>query len=435
MAGRDGAPGPPAVLQVVGVLLAVVLLGALAAARAGAAAGDLDTGFSDDGKAWTRIGYPYGETGLNAVALQGRKIIAAGADIGAGGLTVARFKPSGKLDKSFSENGSVTLKSTSASPADVAFSVAVQPDRRIVVAGQIDQVEPYSEHGHFVVARFKPNGRPDRSFSGNGSVRFGPGAASDVAITRNGKVVVAGTLGPDAAVVRLRPRGVPDSKFSGDGVAITDFGYAEGEELSALALQPDGRTVVAGTGTRGYDEDYGDAIREAILARYTRDGELDPSFSNDARTLNPRLISPSDLALQPDGAIVAAGDAIARFDADGRLDPTFGDGGVAPGSFAEAVALQRDGSIIAASAVYPDETDPNRWGTDFFLARFTPSGAPDPSFSEDGTVTTDFFGRPDAVKALALQGHKKVIAAGYADEGQPGSVAGGFALARYRLAD
>jgi uncharacterized delta-60 repeat protein len=419
----------------------------LHAAPANAAPGDLDTSFSDDGKVWQRFGYPYDETGLNAIALQGRKIIAAGADAGAGGLIVARFKRSGELDKSFSRDGWATLKSSGASPADAASSVAVQHDRRIVVAGEVGGPD------RFIVARYKPNGRPDRSFSGNGTARFGPGAASDVAIARNGKIVVAGALGSDLAVVRLRPRGAPDSNFSRDGVATTDFGYAEGEEASALALQRTGRIVVAGTGNGGYDESSETEIRDAILARYTRDGKLDSTFSNGARTMTPTLTSSSDLALQPDGAIVAAGDgiveskvepgffdsgfAVARFDPDGRLDPTFGEGGVAlarGNGPAQAVVLQRDGSIIAASAVYPDDPDPYSWGTDFFLARFTPNGALDPSFSEDGTLTTDFFGRSDAANALALQ-REKVIAAGWADEGEPPEIAGGFALARYRLAD
>jgi hypothetical protein len=59
----------------------------------------------------------------------------------------------------------------------------------------------------------------------------------------------------------------------------------------------------------------------------------------------------------------------------------------------------------------------------------------DRSLSGSGVLTTDFFGWSDVANALALQGRKRVVAAGSAGLGEPGSVVEGFALARYRLTD
>jgi len=82
--------------------------------------------------------------------------------------------------------------------------------------------------------------------------------------------------------------------------------------VQPVAVQPDGRIVVAGT----------------RLARFTRDGRPDESFGRRGLVEVPGA-GVAAVALQPDGKIVVAGGVLARYDSDGTLDAGFGSGGVA----------------------------------------------------------------------------------------------------------
>ncbi len=103
--------------------------------------------------------------------------------------------------------------------------------------------------------------------------------------------------------------------------------------------------------------------------------------------------------------------ALARYNPDGSLDSTFaGDGKLTTGiggiDSAEDVAIQSDGRIVAAGwSVHSGDVD-------FALARFTPSGAFDSSFSGNGKLLTDFFGQDDAALAVAIQPNGRIVAAG-----------------------
>src|SRR5262249_20784690 len=144
------------------------------------------------------------------------------------------------------------------------------------------------------------------------------------------------------------------------------------------------------------------------------------------------------LAVQPDGAIIAAGTAshddggldfdfaLTRFLPDGNLDPAFGSGGEVTSDFgpsndeASWVVLQTDGSIIAvAQGLLLGNSS-----SDFALARYLPDGAPDLSFGVGGKLTTD-FGGADYIEAMVLQSDGKLLAAGGGGPNQ------GFTVARF----
>jgi uncharacterized delta-60 repeat protein len=230
-----------------------------------------------------------------------------------------------------------------------------------------------------------------------------------------------------------------DSSFGGDGIVTTNFETNDDESSHdnayALALQPDGKIVVAGSS--GFDNT--DDSRFA-LARYLPNGTLDPTFGDQGRVRTDFNGGGGDydvydfafaLILQPDGKIVAAGVsygttggfALARYLPNGTLDPSFGNQGTVVTDFtgpAYALALQPDGKIVAAGGAF----------SIFTLARYLPNGALDPSFGTQGRVTTDFgSGRVGGAQALTLQPDGKIVVAG-----SPTDASGqiDIALLRYR---
>ena len=153
----------------------------------------------------------------------------------------------------------------------------------------------------------------DPSFSADGKqiTDFGLGdGGSAVAIQGDGKIVVAGGSGDavggsyDLALSRYTPDGTLDPSFSGDGKLTTDFGG--GNDAAAVALQADGKIVVAGSSR------IGTAQNDLALARYRADGSLDTAFSDEG-TVTTDLGGYDDragVAIQADGRIVVAGSHI-----------------------------------------------------------------------------------------------------------------------------
>jgi uncharacterized delta-60 repeat protein len=221
----------------------------------------------------------------------------------------------------------------------------------------------------------------------------------------------------------LAASGDLDTTFGRDGKVTTNF-TTDYDFASSVAIQADGRIVAVGSaGTDCTCETF-------VLARYRPFGALDPTFGGDGKVTThfDGGGSAMAVAIQADGKIVVAGGArlsgrfaLARYDPDGSLDPTFSGNGKMttdfPGgyAFASGVAIQSDGKIVAAG----------RTDYRFALARYNPDGTPDPTFSGDGKMTTDFTGRGDGARSVVLQTDGKIVAAGFANSGQR------FALARY----
>jgi len=203
-----------------------------------------------------------------------------------------------------------------------------------------------------------------------------------VALQPDGKIVVAGYAGGDFALARYNSDGALDTSFGSGGKVTTDFGGSYHPDGFSVALQPDGKIVVAGY-----------AGGDFALARYNSDGALDTSFGSGGKVTTDFGGSDAgySVALQPDGKIVVAGYAgldfaLARYNSDGALDTSFGTGGKVTTDFSGgrdvgySVALQPDGKIVVAGYA----------GVDFALARYNSDGALDTSFGSGGKVTTDF---------------------------------------------
>mgnify|MGYP001132845754 CR=1 FL=1 len=392
--------------------------------------GSLDATFDTDGKALVDFNAEY-ENGLSAALQADGKLLVAGLigfDVRAAAMT--RFNPDGSLDSGFSSDGKVLTQV--AGSEDIAYAIALQPDGKLVVAGYTD-----SGGWDFSLARFNPDGSLDETFSGDGLVitQVGSGNAviMDVVIQADGKIVVAGeaegVITSDFALARYNADGSLDTTFDGDGWLTTDIAFGD-DSARAIVLQADGKIVVAGNAYSG--------SHNFALARYHPDGSLDTSFDGDGKLTSDFSGGTDlafDLALQVDGKIVVAGEAtvasnidfgLARYNANGSLDTTFSGDGKLVTDFntgydhASGLALQSDGKIVVAGYTSA--------GTmyDFALARYNPNGDLDTSFDGDGKLVTDFAGDMDMAFAIALQTNQKIVVAGYATTTSPD-----FALARY----
>ncbi len=208
-----------------------------------------------------------------------------------------------------------------------------------------------------------------------------------------------------------------DPSFGSAGVITTDFASQNEDHATALALQPDGKIVVA-----GYTRQWNNPASFA-LARYNPDGSLDSGFGSGGKVTTDFGSARGDraraLAIQPDGKIVVAGDtatsvgdnfALARYNTDGSLDATFGNGGKVTTEFSgfdtvSTLGLQSDGKIVVVGTS-------RRGFSDFLLARYNADGALDASFGHGGRVISDFAGGDDAVSGLALQPDGKILVLG-----------------------
>lgn len=360
------------------------------------------------------------------------------------GYTSKAYGAPGDLDTSFGTGGKVTTPIGDGSSDDYGLAVAIGADGKIVVAGHTFN----GANDDIAVARYKPDGTLDATFSGDGIVVTTLGSGDDKAFgvaLQGTRIVVAGyafngTNAYDFALVRYDANGNPDSTFGvggadGDGKVMTDFCSGCFDHGYGLAVQEDGKIVVAGESYNPYDPSVNIA-----LARYDANGNPDTTLSGDGKTTTDfaAYAFASDVALQEDGKIVVAGQsynandpssndfAVARYSPNGYLDGEFDFDGRATTDFggaddsASSVAVQDDGRIVAAGSS----------GTDFALARYNTDGSPNNAFSNDGRVKTDFGGgSADHASGVALQTDGRIVAAGGTYTGS--TTGNDFALARY----
>lgn len=345
----------------------------------------------------------------------------------------------GDLDSTFGAGGKVVTDFFGRSNS--ANAIALQSDGKIVVTGDVLSATGPPDIG---VARYNIDGTLDTAFGTGGRVTTDFAGRSDVgtAITvqPDGKILVAGgaDLGVsnfDFALVRYNVDGSLDSTFGSGGKVTTDFNGGL-DAASAIALQGNGRIVLAGFATAG------DA--HMALARYNTNGGLDTTFGAGGKVttnINGTRDFASAVAIQSDGKIVAGGStvdpifsfvtfALARYNADGSLDSTFGSGGKVTTKVVfgdgeddeiSGLTIQPDGRILAAGRA--------NFAQDFGLVRYQTNGALDTAFGTSGVVTTDFNGSIDRAFGMALQIDGKIVLAGAANL-TTGST-GDFGLARY----
>ncbi|MFE2249193.1 hypothetical protein ACFXC2_20855, partial [Streptomyces lavendulae] len=268
---------------------------------------------------------------------------------------------------------------------------------------------------------FGPDGRVTTVFPGYAE-------GHDVARQADGKLVVAGLSQDGFALARYNTNGTLDTTFDGDGRVTSDFGGGA-HVANAVAVQPsDGKIVVAGT-TEVPGEEGGCCFFS--VARYNTDGSLDAGFGNGGLVRVDEFggsADGADVAVQPDGRIIAAGKgagggfALVRLTTGGSLDPSLGGDGAVVAGFtpaspqdaggtARGMALQPDGKVLLVGYV-------GNTAFDIGVARYNTNGTLDTTFSDDGMVTAD-FGGTEFGNAVAVQPDGKVVAAGDGGAGPP----------------
>ena len=399
--------------------------------------GELDPCFFNGGKQTLAFGATSTTSveRIQAAAIQpDGKIVVAGFtnSTGTSVIVVARFNRDGTLDTGF---GKQLLQ---VSVEDWAYAVAIQPDGKILVAGE---TRPGND---FAVVRFNSDGTLDSTFAVPGSgllgaVKTNMGGSdvpSSMFVQPDGKIVVAGRSDDNFAIARYNTNGSLDTTgFGTGGKVLTDIGG--NDNINAIALQTDGKIVAA-----GYT--YGDG--DFAVARYNSNGSLDTSFGTTG--IITTAVGYQDQAhgvvIQTDGKIVVGGlsgfypdydFALVRYNTNGSLDTAFGSSGITLTDFTgfgysndqgRSLALQADGKIVLAGI---HGTAGTLSTFDFAMARYNTNGSLDTSFGSSGKAVTDFLSGFDSNTALVIPSNGRIVSVGYAADGS--GLSDDLALARF----
>lgn len=388
--------------------------------------GQLDISFGTGGKVVSSN--IIGNCQINDVALQNDgKIVVAGQAIS--GSTIdfitARYLTGGTLDNSFNGNG--YIKTNFSTPpnyyANTAYSVAIQNDGKIVVAGDNYNGVNYD----MALVRYNSDGTIDSSFNNVGFAfadNGGNETARSMLLQSDGKIVLAGsTSSPDIRfyVARFNTDGTPDLSFGINGTVSTDLGPSSEDQILALDIQQDGKLVATGASITPLN------IKQIGIARYNTDGSLDFAFSGDGIIVENYTGKDvfNCIEVTTGGQIIVAGSVsdfsqfcVAQFNTDGTVDTGFGVNGKTITSLnsidvhVKSLALQPDGKILLGGYRFDNINDNN-----FTIVRYSSTGLIDLSFDLDGIVETDFAGFDDNITSLAIQIDGKIIAGGFSKTG------------------
>lgn len=313
-----------------------------------------------------------------------------------------------ELDRSFGDQGRVAT--AVGHVGDQAHAVVVQPDGKIVVGGSSSN----SADLDFAVIRYNPDGTLDSSFNSDGMVTTAVGRSDDeisaLAVQDDGRILAAGYsvngTARDFALVRYNVDGSLDRDFGQGGMVVTPVGNGN-DEITSMAVDRQGRIVVAGytTGTLG---------RAVAVGRYLADGSPDVSFGDQGITMTGvgKDVLARSMVLDPEGRVIVAGSytddsgqagvMVMRYLGSGVLDTTFGQAGVA------VAADERPGEGFCVQlqddgAILVAGSVGDAGSRDTALFRFTAAGRPDLSFAENGVLVSSVSPGDDMALAVAVR--------------------------------
>jgi len=276
-------------------------------------------------------------------------------------FVVARFRANGEPDLTFSNDG-VTRIGFPQGDA-YGYGVAIQPDGKIVVVGEVD---PNSNVSNPAMLRLNANGTLDKTFADQGRKLVkvpdhvkGYDGVWRVVIQSGGKIAMAGWQARannsyKTLAIRLKSGGVLDKTFGGDGVVVID---ADGTDNWAYGLAKDDDKLVLGLHV---------ASNAAGFLRLTANGKRDMSFGGDGVATHALSVpwEVEAVAVRNDHRVVGvngynSGPNAVVFKAGGKLESSFGTGGEAvgplTGAYAYGVTLMPNGKVVLAGNSSSDD--------------------------------------------------------------------------------
>ena len=323
--------------------------------HATAAPGDRDASFGDNGQVILSLGASSGADAI--VAQSDGKVLVAGTSSAAKGFTLVRLNSNGSLDETFGTRG-VANAAFSTLGGGGSHAMVLQPDGKIVVGGASEQAFNAPDKSQFALARFNPDGSLDAGFGASGTVTTPAGTSASidaVALQSDGKIVVAGTSvvadgSTHLIVARYTSNGQLDGTFSSVGVAVAPFGLPA--VAGSIVVQPDGTIVaIGGTDFKAGLPGGGDDQVDVALARFRVDGSVVGTFDAWAIFKTGFCLGGSGRAsIQPDGRmVVACQTKVVRFRPDLTIDEDFGQKYVPVGAPTFGIA-----DISLGPDTYPD---------------------------------------------------------------------------------
>ena len=343
---------------------------------------------------------------------------------------LVRYNSDGSLDSTFGINGISTTPIGYHS--SYARSSIIQHDDKILVAGFTFN----NNDADFAVIRYKADGVLDSTFGINGISTTPIGVSDDeafsIALQSDTNIIVAGSCFNgndwDFGLIRYNPKGSVDSTFGINGTVITDFGLTN-DEAKNIAIQVDGKILVAGFKN----------LSDFALVRYDQNGNLDGIFGEDGIIITDIDSSSDraySIALQNDKILLAGQTlvgknwnfAVVRYNLNGTVDTTFAKKGFVITSIGDysdlaySMVVQKDKKILVTGNSYSEKTNDN-----FVLVRYNSDGSLDTTFGINGIVTTIIDStKMDLARMVTLQ-NEKIIVIGYS----PYSFGSPFIVVRY----
>ncbi len=332
--------------------------------------GRLDASFGDGGRVVTDLNGSNHDVITSIAIQSDGKIVAGGSSTFVGGYTIvdfalARYNANGSLDASFGNNGIVI---TDIDPnGDAINSIALQDDEKIIAAGIRDVRLPNTYK--MAISRYNSNGSLDKTFNNNGivTIRFEEGAsiATSVSLQKNRKIVIGGTVAGSFGVARLLEDGSLDSSFSSTGKNVTDiYEYDQGR---TLLLQNDGKLILTGQSIAGIDKGiysfalaryHGDPVENPVIAQlktWLRNNTLGWYTSNNS-SVNYYSVqrSPNGSSFKEEKRVQANNSPRLLQQANTREQQTFtyALNTAATNSYYRVAAVLKDGSTAFSPVVY-----------------------------------------------------------------------------------
>ncbi len=375
--------------------------------------GTLDTSFSTDGQVVVPSVFGAGNTNgdqANALLIDSSGNILVGGfasdSNGNGALAVARYDTDGNLDTTYGTSGFSTVVVGQNGAYNSVNAMAFQPDGKVILAGTWLE--------GWVIARLTTGGVLDTTFNPSGpqpgtirpalgdadadnayavTIQPLPGPAFRIVVGGSGAAppAAAGNFREDWELVALTSSGVLDLTFGTAGKVRTDMG-GDGDAVSSLLTQPDGKIVASGPSAAG--------STSFAVARYDTTGALDAGFgtngtttvgSHDAGSYRTGLGRLEDGSLMVTTTDLSGRVIVGKLSSNGSLDAGFGTGGtvvtdIAAGAtdYGSAMALDANGrTVVAGATITPSGV--SRW----FVAKYFDTDAPGITISPSNATSCD----------------------------------------------